>query len=175
MMLEAGAITAVKAWSMVEQTAQLDDSGAVAVEQTVLPEAAGQTAGEFRTCLARAVARLDARDSAARHTAAIQERTVVHSPRPDGMSSIWALLPADGAAALMAALTARTDNPAAADDRTADQRRADALVDLAHLGLTGTGLTGTGGGAGGGAGGDPARQQTSRRGHRGPLDVARPG
>ncbi len=53
------------------------------------------------------------------------------------MSELWAFLPADGAAAIMATLHRLAEashtpqDRAAGDRRTADQRRADALIDLA--------------------------------------------
>ncbi len=46
------------------------------------------------------------------------------------MTELWALLPAEGAAAMMAAIDALASATSATDPRTADQRRADALVDL---------------------------------------------
>ena len=52
------------------------------------------------------------------------------TPRPDGMSELWALLPAEGAAAIEAAVDALASVTSADDPRTLDQRRADALVDL---------------------------------------------
>jgi hypothetical protein len=83
---------------------------------------------------------VDARAAEERHQAAAEQRRVCHRPVPDGMAEIWALLPADGAAALMTRLDAEADRLRSADratgrTRTADQRRADALVALAAQGL----------------------------------------
>jgi hypothetical protein len=61
---------------------------------------------------------------------AMQERRVCLTPRSDGMAELWALLPADGAAAVMAGVHALASVTSSDDDRTFDQRRADALVDL---------------------------------------------
>jgi hypothetical protein len=58
------------------------------------------------------------------------ERRVCVTPRDDGMAELWALLPAEGAAALMRAVDALASVTSATDPRSADQRRADALVDL---------------------------------------------
>jgi hypothetical protein len=53
------------------------------------------------------------------------------------MEELWALLPADRAAALRARLNAEARNCAPGDLRTADQRRADVLCDLADAGSVG--------------------------------------
>jgi len=53
------------------------------------------------------------------------------------MACLWALLPADDAAAMWAAINARCQADRDPDTRTADQRRADAFTDLARLYLTG--------------------------------------
>src|SRR5216684_9415396 len=58
------------------------------------------------------------------------ERRVVIGPDGNGMSELWALLPAEGAATLKTAIDALAQRVAADDPRTADQRRADALVQL---------------------------------------------
>ena len=58
------------------------------------------------------------------------QRRVCVSPREDGMTELWALLPADGAAAVLTAIDTLASITSATDPRTADQRRADALVDL---------------------------------------------
>jgi Domain of unknown function (DUF222)/HNH endonuclease len=58
------------------------------------------------------------------------ERRVCFTPRPDGMCELWALLPAESAAAIEAAVAARSSVTFADDPRTVDQRRADALVEL---------------------------------------------
>jgi hypothetical protein len=85
---------------------------------------------------------LDTREPDDRRRDAVAERRVVFTAREDGMAELWALLPAESAAALRAALTTRAEDFQAADRaaqradpalevRTADQRRADALVELA--------------------------------------------
>ncbi|MDQ3505327.1 MAG: HNH endonuclease, partial [Actinomycetota bacterium] len=105
------------------------------------------------TALAEA---LDPRDVEDRHTDAAAGRRVIKTPQEDGMASIWALLPADDAATVWAAITAhaeqrrRTVHTSDAeagragtygcgqpeDRRSADQRRADALTGLARDYLT---------------------------------------
>ncbi|HKF34493.1 MAG TPA: DUF222 domain-containing protein, partial [Jatrophihabitantaceae bacterium] len=63
-----------------------------------------------------------------RHDDAITQRRVVFTPQHDGITKLWALLSADGAALIEAVLNSLGN--AQTDDRTADQRRADALVDV---------------------------------------------
>jgi hypothetical protein len=133
--LASGRITAPKAWALVEETRLLPEDLAIEVERAVLPAAKAQTPGEFRAAAARVARRLDERREVERHRAARDERTVVASRRPDGMGSVWALLPAEGVATLMAAVDARADRGRADDPRTADQRRSDALVEIAQLAL----------------------------------------
>ena len=68
------------------------------------------------------------------HTDAVAERRVILTPVEDGMAELWAYLPADDAAAIMAALNAmayQTIHGLGGDTRTIDQRRADALVEMA--------------------------------------------
>jgi Domain of unknown function (DUF222)/HNH endonuclease len=58
------------------------------------------------------------------------DRRVAVTARGDGMAELWALLPAEGAAAVLAAVDALASATSADDPRSSDQRRADALVDL---------------------------------------------
>ena len=80
----------------------------------------------------------DPRTTDKRHTDALTERRVVLTPSTDGMAELWALLPADGAQALLTAVQALADrtDPRTTDPRTADQRRADALIELGCRALT---------------------------------------
>ena len=52
------------------------------------------------------------------------------SPADDGMASLWALLPADGAALIGCVLDSLAAVRDGQDERSCDQRRADALVDV---------------------------------------------
>src|SRR5215475_7245761 len=72
--------------------------------------------------LAEAVSPFDAET-----TTKIEQR-VVFTPQDDGITELWALLPADGAALIETVLNSLAN--AQTDDRSADQRRADALVDV---------------------------------------------
>ena len=96
----------------------------------MLPRAGEQTLAEFKASLTRAVHALDPRRIDEQHRQAMAERRVCVTPRDDGMAELWALLPAQGAAAVMAAVNALAQVSSADDERSVDQRRADALVDL---------------------------------------------
>ena len=89
-----------KARVIVEALTGLDDALATAVEQRVLPRAGQQTTGQLRASLSRAVLAADPAAAEVRHQRAVAERLVTVRPLADGMAGLWALLPADGAAAL---------------------------------------------------------------------------
>jgi hypothetical protein len=129
-LLAAGEISAMHALSVADVSAGLSDAQLAAVEARVLSRAADQTLTEFRRCLRRAVKIVDARRAEERHVAAVAQRRVGMFPGEDGMATIWAQLPADGARIVMAGLNRYATPTGSADTRTADQRRADALVEL---------------------------------------------
>jgi hypothetical protein len=131
-LLESGGLSPIQARTLAESTLVLDDAQAESVQARVLPRADGQTAGEFRRSVRRAVSVVDVRREEVRHQQAVEQRRVGASPLPDGMAEVYALLPADGAATLMAALDARAAaaRSCGGDRRTLDQRRADSLVEL---------------------------------------------
>ncbi len=134
-LLDRGQISYLYAASLAEAVDGLDGEQATAVEDRVLARAAGQTLAEFRRSVGRAVAAVAAAVVEARRVEAMTQRRVCLSPREDGMAELWALLPADGAAAVAAAVDALASVTCAGDPRRADQRRADALVDLAVAAL----------------------------------------
>ena len=134
-MLDAGEISYLHARCLADAVEHIDDEAARRVEARVGRRASEQTVGQFRRSVARAVLAADPRDADQRHTDAMARRRVCLTPLPDGMASLWALLPAEGAAAIMAAVNALAAGSCAGDERTADQRRADALVDLAASAL----------------------------------------
>ncbi|SHH53578.1 HNH endonuclease [Jatrophihabitans endophyticus] len=135
-MLESGAITGRHAQALVDAVSLLDAGIATRVEQRVLSGAAEQTPAAFRRSVRRAVASCDAAGVEERHERAMIDRRVCVTPTNDGMAELWALLPADGAASLLAALNGVAGRRVAGDERTAGQRRADALVGLAAQQLT---------------------------------------
>jgi hypothetical protein len=128
--LRDGRIDWPRARAILDGVAPLQPAAAAVVEAKVLVRAPMQTPAQLRACLKREVNRHDARGSDERHRAAVEERRVVFTPQPDGMAELWALLPADDAIGLEAALNAAANRTGKSDGRTADQRRADALVDL---------------------------------------------
>jgi hypothetical protein len=156
--LESGAISVRHARLLAEAVIALSDEAAAAVQARVLPRAPQQTVAAFRAAVHRAVLSVDPRTGQHKHEAALAQRRVCMSPQSDGMAELWALLPADGAAALMTTLTALAATAPPGDPRTADQRRADALIDLATTRLTSPHPTSSGpaGGSVGGAGSEPS-------------------
>ena len=134
--LRAGELDALKVRRIVEATTVLSDEAASAVERRVLPRAGGQTVSQLRVSLSRAVLAVDPADAETRHRRAVADRRMCLTPLEDGMAELWALLPADGAAAIRCAVDvlARrgpSSNGRGTDGRTMDNRRADALVQLA--------------------------------------------
>jgi hypothetical protein len=176
--LEAGAVTLAKVRIIAEQTAQLTDTQAGRVERTVLGRAGGQTPGQLRQSVRRAVLNTDPDAVRRRQQAALRERGVSLYDLPDGMAMLSACLPAAEAVGVYAVLdhharaTGNTDASRDADsdngnggsreggdsiadsddDRTLDARRADVLVDLVCGPL-----------------GHPAAGSTAATSRRGPL------
>lgn len=129
--LAAGRITLCKARVIAEQTEQLSDDHATAVQDRVLDRAASQTPGQLRRAVRRAVAKTDPAAVRRRHQAARRERGVSFWELPDGMAMVSACLPAGEAVGVYGVLdeyARATGGPG--DDRTQSARRADALVDL---------------------------------------------
>ncbi len=133
--LRRGEITYLHAMVLAEAVGGLDDDAGAEVERRALRRAGAQSVAEFRRTVRRAVASVAAADVDRQRAEAVAERRVCASARDDGMSELWALLPAEGAAAVMAAIDALAGVTSADDPRSADQRRADALVDIAVAAL----------------------------------------
>jgi hypothetical protein len=129
-LLESGAISYLHAMNLAEAVYPLDAETAATVEERVLARAAEQTLSQFKTSVRRAVASAAPARTELQRDEAMAERRVCVTPRDDGMAELWALLPAEGAAALRAAVDALASATPDDDPRSADQRRADALVDL---------------------------------------------
>jgi ribose 1,5-bisphosphokinase PhnN len=137
--LRRGEIDLPKARAVVDAVAPLDVPAAAAVAARVLPRAGRQTVGQLRASLARAVLSADPAAAQLRHERAVADRRVIHTPLPDGMGELCAVLPADAASAAYAAIDARARS-GPHGDRSMDARRADALVAL----LTGAAPTPSG-------------------------------
>jgi hypothetical protein len=129
-LLDRGQVSYLHAAALAEAVFGLDAEQARAVEERVLTRAVEQTLAEFKRSVRRAVARVAAATVEEQRAEAMHQRRVAVTPRGDGMAELWALLPAEGAAAVMTAVDALASVTSADDPRTADQRRADALVDL---------------------------------------------
>jgi Domain of unknown function (DUF222) len=129
--LERGEIDQVRARAISDAVAPLSDERAAAVEARVLDRAMGQNAPQLRRSLKRAVIAVDPDGAQARHEQRREDRRIVLCPQVDGMSELYAYLPAPAASAVYLAVDqAARQAQAPGDGRTADQRRADAFVDL---------------------------------------------
>jgi hypothetical protein len=129
-LLDRGQVGYLHAAFLAEAVFALNEKQARAVEERVLPRAVEQTLSEFQRSVRRAVARVAAATVEEQRAEAMTQRRVCLTPRDDGMTELWALLPAEGAAAVITAIDALASVTSADDPRTPDQGRADALVDL---------------------------------------------
>jgi hypothetical protein len=129
-LLGRGEVGYLHAAFLAEAVFALTGKQARAVEERVLARAVEQTLAEFQRSVRRAVARVAAATVEEQRVEAMRQRRVCVTPRDDGMTELWALLPAEGAVAVMTAVDALASVTSADDPRTPDQRRADALVDL---------------------------------------------
>jgi hypothetical protein len=127
-LLRRGEISYRHAQTLAEAVEELDGEQRHLVQERVLARAGEQTLAEFTRAVRRAVATVAAVDQ--QRVEAMAERRVAVTAREDGMAELWALLPAESAAAVIAAVDALASVTSADDRRTGDQRRADALVDL---------------------------------------------
>ncbi|MGH3260481.1 MAG: DUF222 domain-containing protein, partial [Trebonia sp.] len=139
-LLAGGYLSYANARILAEALDGRTDGVAAAVQDRVLPRGCTQTPGEFRAAVRKAIARYDGKDEAARHADALAGRKVLHYPDADGMAEILLRLGADGAAIVMAAITAWAAKTDPADTRTSDQRRADAIVEICLAALATPGL-----------------------------------
>ena len=128
-----GRITALQATAVADAViaGSLDTEGAAEVERRILDRASEQTLAELKRAVRRAVIAAAPATAAEQRAAAMQERRVCVTPVDHGMAELWAYLPAEGAAAVMAAVNGLAGVRSADDPRGIDARRADALVDLA--------------------------------------------
>jgi hypothetical protein len=129
-LLRRGEISYRHAQTLAEAVEPLDGKQRQAVQERVLARAGEQTLAEFTRSMRRAVASVAAATVEAQRVEAMTDRRVAVTAREDGMAELWALLPVEGAAAVMAAVDALASVTSTTDPRSGDQRRADALVDL---------------------------------------------
>ncbi len=135
--LAVGRIDARKADALVRETDHLGASAALAVLADVLPRAEERTVPQLRADVRRAELAHDDEAPQRRLAAARAERCVRLQPAPDAMAWIRALLPAEDAMTVMAAVDALADACAPDDPRAVDARRADAFTDTFRAVLDG--------------------------------------
>jgi hypothetical protein len=167
--LARGEIDAHRARVITDALADQPVGLAWAVQDEVLPGAAGRSPAQLARDVARALLAVDPAGSAARVRAA-ESRRRVDRPRflPDGMAGLWAVLPAADATRVEATIDALArGGRACGDPRTLDQLRADLLVDLV-LGrvddasdLGGSACRGSGAAGAMGPCGDSAAEETA--------------
>ncbi len=126
----------VKARVIAEHCAPLDPEQTQDLQDLVLPGVEELTTSELRDVAGQAVIIVDPDGAENRHQEAAARRELRMQPGPDGMATLKAHLPADGAVKifqvsdLLATGTAGTPG----DNRGIGARRVDALVDIAdHL------------------------------------------
>jgi hypothetical protein len=127
--LAEGIIDATKADLIVAGVQSLEPEAAIVVQDQVIAKAAHVPSGRVRRELAEAVATIDPEHHEERAQTAMQTRRV-DRPRvlPDGMASLYAVMPGVEATQLYRALDAAARSAkATGDTRTLDQLRADAL------------------------------------------------
>lgn len=128
--LRSGRIDLPRARTIAERTRGLQPEGRRRVEAAVLPLAENRTPGQLNPMIDRRVLAVDADAVHKRCARARRDRFVDHTPGLDGMGTIRAHLPAEGAVSVYDLLE-RVARAAASDDgRSIAARRADALVDI---------------------------------------------
>ncbi|MPV37564.1 HNH endonuclease signature motif containing protein, partial [Georgenia subflava] len=141
--LAAGAIDFRKAAKIVTTLQHAPGPVAAEVEAEVLHQADGRTPSQLQGDLNKALIAVDPEDAQDRHARARAGRHVNHTKAlPDGMASLYAVLPAEDCVTVDLALDAiATTAKAAGDTRTMSQLRADAMAAMArgtiHTGWTG--------------------------------------
>src|SRR6476620_2355522 len=134
--LEHGVLDRAKARVIADHCRPLTPDQTQDLQDLVLPAAGALTTSELRAVAGQAVIIVDPDGAENRHQQAAARRELQLQPQPDGMATLKAHLPADGAVKifqvsdLLATGTAGTPG----DTRGIGARRVDALVDIAdHL------------------------------------------
>lgn len=133
--LAAGEISAQHAVALAEETAELIDEVATAVQDRVLAQAVWRTVPQLRRAVRRAVTVVDPVTAEAAHAAAVGRRTVERWSDRDGMAALTAWLPVPEADLVFTALDAGAARLGPDDPRGVDARRADVLVSWAVTAL----------------------------------------
>lgn len=133
--LERGEISMLHAATLAEETEDLADAMAQAVQAQMLPRAERAPVGRFRAAVRRAVATADVVGTEVRAAAAVPNREVQTWAEADGMGQVSARLPAAGVALVEAALSAGAHALGPDDPRSMAARRADVLIGWARTAL----------------------------------------
>ncbi len=134
--VEAGVLTMRHAGLLSDGVCGLPDADATVVEQRCIDFAEGRDLSAFARKIRREVVALDSRSAeeklADNLAKLLKQRRVWSYPDPScaAMAGLGAMLPAEGAQALMMALDVAADRKEPDETRSKDQRRADALVQL---------------------------------------------
>ncbi|MGH8823713.1 MAG: DUF222 domain-containing protein [Jiangellaceae bacterium] len=137
--LSEGRIDTRRAEVVADELGRHEPTVARLVEAEVLDRAEALTAPRLRQALKRALHRQVPATMEQRHQDAASRRDVRCTPAADGMAWLEAYLPADDAAAVMAAVEAAMaamKRTAPDDGRSTAQRRADALAQMGWLALS---------------------------------------
>ncbi|WAX58663.1 HNH endonuclease [Jatrophihabitans cynanchi] len=134
-LMRGGYLSAVHARILAAACADLPDAIVAKVQAQVLKRAPGQTPGEFRASVRRAIAKHDAKSQAEKHRQAAEQRHVRKEHVDDGMGWLNLFAPTDGIETVWTAVNAWGQRTSRDDTRTADQRRADALVEICAAAL----------------------------------------
>jgi hypothetical protein len=127
---EAGRIDQRKVDVVADALRDVEPVFALALADSAVEYAGTHTAPQLRQWLARRVVAADPGAAEIRRARATSERQVTLTPRADGVSELWALLPSVQARQIYDTANAVAQAAGPEDVRTMDQRRADALVDL---------------------------------------------
>lgn len=139
----SGELSAYKVSRIDAQALRLTfPASVVDLDEQVVAVAAGKTATQLGSWLARFVERTEPGQAHRRCRRAAADRRVYVQPDGDGMAWINAFVPAMRAATIDARLDQEARSLPASDPRTTDQARADAFTDLL-LGTDGGRTTGT--------------------------------
>ncbi len=134
--LAGGLVDGWRTRLIVEALRPLPDEVAREVEQQILAEAPGLTAGKLAERLRRLVIIADPRDAAQRHAQARAARRVTTRRGEDGMGQLFGELPAEDLAIVDQIIDQVADalrkDADPNDTRTKLQRRADALIRICH-------------------------------------------
>jgi hypothetical protein len=147
-LLEHGELSPRKVQWLCEATHGLDPDLVPELEARMLRRGAEQSHAAFKRSLKAALATVAPKSMQEAREDGMAERRVVFTPREDGMTALWALLPSEGALVVqhaLRALASKKNNAGKAgstgkasmdvegglaDTRSFAQREADALVDM---------------------------------------------